>query len=453
MIFGSAAPMMLKRAPNIRKPPTRSQKSLRVRVVFSDSMAFSSIGQRPGCGSRMAQPPPPPRRYRLRHGLRHRRCGASEIVIYQVRVFPHPFKEAGDRRAVAVYEEILLRARPHVRPRRRLRRRAGRHRIGVGEDAARGPRSPARGCRCPAGPCVEDAAVDEDPPGRRLPHGGRSEERARARGRRRAGRRLLPRRACARRGELRDMPPHRSQGAGKRPPAPRATRERRRVPVMHEACITCHTSGGKGPHDLQRVPYGHRRRARRGSCASSSYDLLRGPLFIAAWVIFALGFAWRIFQFRRMTSRIGRPAAPAVPVATARDTEFLTRGRTLPGRLWLRVRQWLRRTVFGTNPVMGVVSLLFHLLLVLVPLLLPAHAILFRQTFHLESPDAPRAAPGPCHARRARHRRLLPGAPHLLPPRARPVDGPRLSHPAPRGGAVLHRLRGRTTSGSTTGPC
>ncbi len=118
------------------------------------------------------------------------------------------------------------------------------------------------------------------------------------------------------------------------------------------------------------------------------FGLLRGPLFIAAWVIFALGFAWRIFQFRRMTSRIG-PAPITKPVATAQDTEFLTQGMTGVGRFVYQVRRRVKRTVFGTNPVMGVVSLVFHLLLVLVPLLLPAHAILFRLSFHWNLPTLP----------------------------------------------------------------
>ncbi|HEY9593137.1 MAG TPA: hypothetical protein VHE79_01575 [Spirochaetia bacterium] len=118
------------------------------------------------------------------------------------------------------------------------------------------------------------------------------------------------------------------------------------------------------------------------------FGLLRGPLFIAAWVIFALGFAWRIFQFRRMTSRIG-PAPITKPVATAQDTEFLTQGMTGVGRFVYQVRRRVKRTVFGTNPVMGVVSLVFHLLLVLVPLLLPAHAILFRLSFHWSLPTLP----------------------------------------------------------------
>ncbi len=118
------------------------------------------------------------------------------------------------------------------------------------------------------------------------------------------------------------------------------------------------------------------------------YDIAMEPLFILAWAAFAAGFAWRILLFRRLT----RPAREAnvLPAggargATARavsqDRAFLS--RTVPGvgMLLLRLRRWVRQTVFAAHPAVGAVSLVFHLGLFLVPLLLPAHNILLLRRF------------------------------------------------------------------------
>lgn len=117
------------------------------------------------------------------------------------------------------------------------------------------------------------------------------------------------------------------------------------------------------------------------------YDIAMEPLFVLAWATFAAGFAWRILLFRRLT----RPARAANVLpggsrgATARavsqDMAFLS--RTVPGvgMFLLRLRRWVRRTVFAAHPVVGAVSLVFHLGLFLVPLLLPAHNILLLRRF------------------------------------------------------------------------
>ncbi len=163
------------------------------------------------------------------------------------------------------------------------------------------------------------------------------------------------------------------------------------VPVMHEACITCHQEGGKGPVGCNQC-HTARQTSLGGIVRFELYDFVRGPLFILAWVLFAAGFAWRIRVFMRITRPTGAAGAatPMVrPASPADDTAFLLRGRSGIGRLLFTFRRWLRRTVFASSPVMGVVSLVFHIVLFLLPLLLPAHNILFRQTFHFSLPTLP----------------------------------------------------------------
>jgi nitrate reductase gamma subunit len=119
------------------------------------------------------------------------------------------------------------------------------------------------------------------------------------------------------------------------------------------------------------------------------YDLVLGPAFVIAWILFAAGFAWRVFQFARMTNKTLPGAVTANPVPVRPDTEFLLEGRTAIGRLFTRYHRWERRTIFHTNPVMARVSVVFHVLLFLVPLLLPAHNILFYQGTRLSVPTLP----------------------------------------------------------------
>jgi nitrate reductase gamma subunit len=159
------------------------------------------------------------------------------------------------------------------------------------------------------------------------------------------------------------------------------------VNTMHAACITCHQASGKGPvscndcHTRQQVSFS-------GIVRFQLEDVARGPLFIAAWVLFAIGFAWRIIQYVRLT-HVTANAGIALAPPVVQDTAVLYEGKSWLGRLLLRYRRWERGTVFGTHRIMARVSMLFHLVLFLLPLLLPAHNILFFQTFRVALPTLP----------------------------------------------------------------
>ena len=124
------------------------------------------------------------------------------------------------------------------------------------------------------------------------------------------------------------------------------------------------------------------------------YDFVKFPLFIAALVIFAGGFAWRIRVMRSVTRPVSAgPLQPrSVPVSaqgSRADLEFLLKGRSGLSRFLYRAGRWIRRTVFATSPVMGGVSMAFHIGLFLVPLLLPAHSVLMRQSIGAGLPTLP----------------------------------------------------------------
>jgi nitrate reductase gamma subunit len=174
--------------------------------------------------------------------------------------------------------------------------------------------------------------------------------------------------------------------------------------------ITAEAASGGSLSDTTTGPTAALRDA-QAPAGFSLYDAVRGPAFIAAWVIFALGVAYRAVQYVRLTVRgdrlvAGRPGVPAgapagAPAARPSGPGFAGRGSRpadLPfiagamspaGRLWMRLRLRARATILGSNPVMAVVSSGFHVLLFLAPLLLPAHNILFDLAFRVSLPTLP----------------------------------------------------------------
>ena len=132
-------------------------------------------------------------------------------------------------------------------------------------------------------------------------------------------------------------------------------------------------------------------RASRGHLNLDLTGILMGPAFVLAWTLFAFGCAWRVTQFTRLTRMAQRAPAAQLAAAVPRfaDTEFLLSGKSWLARLFSRYRSWERGTVLGTHSVMARVSLVFHLLLFLVPLLLPAHNNLVFKALGASLPSLP----------------------------------------------------------------
>ncbi len=116
------------------------------------------------------------------------------------------------------------------------------------------------------------------------------------------------------------------------------------------------------------------------------YGIVRGPLFLAAFAAFALGSAWRIAQYARLTRpprrRGGLPAARVAAGAGAQGARPLRRAPA-------GTRRRGYSTIFAAYPVTGAAGLVFHLLLFLTPLALPAHNILLGLAFEVSLPWLP----------------------------------------------------------------
>ena len=101
------------------------------------------------------------------------------------------------------------------------------------------------------------------------------------------------------------------------------------------------------------------------------YDFVRGPLVWVAFIIFIGGLVYQVFQFFRITQK----KEPVYAPGGSQDRQ---------GRSAGSVDQWvgfLRKTILGTHPVMTVVTSVFHVCLILTPIFLLAHSILFYESW------------------------------------------------------------------------
>lgn len=102
---------------------------------------------------------------------------------------------------------------------------------------------------------------------------------------------------------------------------------------------------------------------------SNAYDFIRGPLVWISFIVFFLGLIYQVFSFVSMTEKKDhtvynpRPRKKKEPFSLSGEniTKFLTK---------------VKLSIVGVNPVMLIVTTVFHLCLIIAPLFLLAHNIL-----------------------------------------------------------------------------
>lgn len=121
------------------------------------------------------------------------------------------------------------------------------------------------------------------------------------------------------------------------------------------------------------------------------YELARGPLASAAFVVFVAGLVFQAVRFHRLTDKKKQLFLPGQQPAKPKKKG--KKKKKSPG-LWPRIAgrlqamgTWLRRSLLGTHPVMGVVTVVFHVLLFAVPLFLLAHNQLLVESWGLGLPS------------------------------------------------------------------
>ena len=104
-----------------------------------------------------------------------------------------------------------------------------------------------------------------------------------------------------------------------------------------------------------------------------AYDFIRGPMVWVAFTVFFTGTLFQIFRLLSLTKEL--PVTKLTPGP----------GRFLPKRAededkrdWV---MWLKLSIFGVNPFMTIVSAIFHILLILMPLFILGHNILLDNSF------------------------------------------------------------------------
>ena len=116
------------------------------------------------------------------------------------------------------------------------------------------------------------------------------------------------------------------------------------------------------------------------------YDFLRGPGFAVSIIIFLSVSLYRTLCLIRATRKIQK--------ISINTEKYIHRG-SIPeqGNLLKRAVELLKirikNTIFGTNPVMGIISLVFHLLLFITPVFLSAHNIIADLTIGISLPAIP----------------------------------------------------------------
>jgi len=110
------------------------------------------------------------------------------------------------------------------------------------------------------------------------------------------------------------------------------------------------------------------------------YELVRGPLALAAFFIFLFGLLFQTVRFYRLTKPV-RSSPAYKPQPRSDGTRH-----SLPS---VQRRAWKQRTVLGMEPGMVVVTAVFHAGLILTPLTLLSHSLLIQQSWGVRLPAFP----------------------------------------------------------------
>lgn len=108
------------------------------------------------------------------------------------------------------------------------------------------------------------------------------------------------------------------------------------------------------------------------------YDFVRGPMLWAAILIFLSGLAYQLIRYYRFGPRAN---ANGTPVSSRPANGYSSHDR-IPFRRRLLVKWSLfKASPLAAHPLLTVVSVLFHILLFVVPLFLLAHNVLLQESW------------------------------------------------------------------------
>ncbi len=104
-----------------------------------------------------------------------------------------------------------------------------------------------------------------------------------------------------------------------------------------------------------------------------AYDFIRGPMVWVAFIVFILGTVFQIIKFLSLSRTSEKITFKAGPGNILKPLP-----KDAPKTDWL---MWLKLSVAGTNPFLIIVTTIFHVLLVLMPIFVLGHNILWDNAF------------------------------------------------------------------------
>jgi nitrate reductase gamma subunit len=112
------------------------------------------------------------------------------------------------------------------------------------------------------------------------------------------------------------------------------------------------------------------------------YELARGPLVWISALIFVCGIAVRALQLFSLTRRKDRLFCPARPASTAPPAATGEEKK-------INLIVSFQNTLLGKSPVMAIVSVVFHGILFIAPLLALGHSLLIYESWGISFPSLP----------------------------------------------------------------
>lgn len=109
------------------------------------------------------------------------------------------------------------------------------------------------------------------------------------------------------------------------------------------------------------------------------YDLVRGPLVYIAFAVFVLGVVYQTVRFYSLSQPHKRMTLASIKPTPA--------PKRFSAQWWQCWATWFRKSVLTVNPVMVVVTTVFHICLILVPLLVLGHNVLLDISFGISLPS------------------------------------------------------------------
>jgi len=101
------------------------------------------------------------------------------------------------------------------------------------------------------------------------------------------------------------------------------------------------------------------------------YEFIRGPMAWACFSIFILGMTFQFFRFFVLTKRV-QPARFAPPPRYKKRKKIELSRESLPS-----LAAKLRVSVVGVNPLMTFITIVFHVSIIILPVFLMEHNMLF----------------------------------------------------------------------------